>query len=341
MAPISAQPAELVIDPLPALPEPVSNNAVALVPSERGVTLYSMQGLSSGRGWTDIHNHAWKLAPGQERWQAIEDVPGDRGRLAGAAAVTGGQVWLFGGYTVAEDGGEVSSPGVYRLEGSDFRHVADMPVAVDDMTAFTYLDRYVYLVSGWHDLGNVNLVQVLDTQTLSWEQATPYPGAVVFGHAGGMVGRHMLVCDGVKIEYPGDGAPRRFVMSDECWLGEVDEANHRRIDWRPVPPHPGPARYRIAATGNERDAIIFAGGTGNPYNYDGIGYNGEPSEPEAGVLRFNVPDETWASGWSLPVASMDHRSLAFHAGWYYLVGGMEQGQAVSDRVLRWRFSSAD
>ena len=48
---------------------------------------------------------------------------------------------------------------------------------VEDAVLLVYLDRYIYLVSGWHDLGNVNLVQVLDTANGTWQQATPWPGA--------------------------------------------------------------------------------------------------------------------------------------------------------------------
>ncbi len=98
------------------------------------------------------------------------------------------RAWLFGGYTVAVDGSEKSIPGVYRIRPgeSQLQWLTDMPVPVEDSVMLVYQDRYIYLVSGWHDLGNVNLVQVLDTKTLQWAQATPWPGAPVFGHSGGI-----------------------------------------------------------------------------------------------------------------------------------------------------------
>ena len=78
--------------------------------------------------------------------------------------------WLFGGYTVAADGSEESMAGVYRIRPGEpeLQWVTNMPVPVEDSVLLVYQDRYIYLVSGWHDLGNVNLVQVLDTQTLTW-----------------------------------------------------------------------------------------------------------------------------------------------------------------------------
>lgn len=320
---------------LPPLPEPVSNNAVAALKGEQGVELYSMQGLSEGRQWSDIHRRVWRYRAGD--WQELDPVPAPSGRLAGAALGLGGAVWLFGGYTVAKDGTEVSTPEVFRMSAGRFEHVTDMPVPVDDMTVFAYLDRYIYLVSGWHDLGNVNLVQVLDTQSMKWSQATPYPGSPVFGHAGGLSGDTMLVCGGVRIEYPQDDTARQFLPSAECWLGVIDSDDLRRIRWRPAPHHPGPARYRAAAVADDRGYIVFAGGSDNPYNFDGIGYNGEPSEPLSPVLRFNVKSLEWDQPVTLDVPSMDHRALVYDEGWFYLVGGMLSGQQLAGRVLRFRF----
>lgn len=329
----------VVVEELAALPEAVSNNAIALLPSADGPVLFSMQGLAQGRQWSDIHNKAWMLEAGTGNWKRLADVPGAAGRLAGVAAVAAGRIWLFGGYTVAKDGAEVSSPTVfsYIAQQREFLPVGEMPVPVDDMTAFTYQDRYIYLVSGWHDLGNVNLVQIFDTHDRSWSQATPYPGAAVFGHAGGMVGDRMLICDGVKIRYPSDGSARQFVMSDECWQGTVTKEDYRRIAWKPVPKHPGLPRYRMAATGDNEGAVVFSGGSTNPYNYDGIGYNGQPSEPEAGIMRFDFSTSSWQMDWQLPEAGMDYRGLLLADGWFYQVGGMLARQQLTARVMRWKF----
>jgi N-acetylneuraminic acid mutarotase len=323
---------------LPELPVPLSNNAVALVATDRGFGLYSFFGLESGTSWRHLSRRGWVLLRDTGTWRETAPLPGATGRLAAVAVTVGEAVWVFGGYTVAEDGAEVSTPQVYRLDtGSGLgAQVTDMPVPVDDTVATVYRDRYVYLVSGWHDVGNVNLVQVLDTATLEWSQATPYPGQPVFGHAGGMAGNRMLVCDGVRIEYPADGSQRRFLPASECWLGEVDSEDFRRIGWRPVPAHPGAPRYRMAAAADDHGRVVFAGGSANPYNYDGVGYNGQPSEPESTVFSFDLEAATWAPVWEWPDASMDHRGMSYHQGWYYVIGGMANDRQPSRRVLRFR-----
>ena len=156
-----------------------------------------------------------------------------------------------------------------------------------------------------------------------------------------MSGNRMLVCDGVRIEYPADGSARNFLPARECWMGTVDAGDFRRISWRPLPAHPGPPRYRMAAGADDRGHIVFAGGSANPYNYNGIGYDGRPSEPEKGIFRFNLESMLWEDRWEWPDASMDHRNLPFHQGWFYVVGGMLAGQELTRRVLRFRLDTPD
>lgn len=325
-------------EPLPSLQQPVSNNAVTLVDTEEGVYLYSFLGLGSGKTWQDISSGAAVLNPNAKSWTELKPVPGPLGRLAATAVSAGGAAWLFGGYTVAADGSEESIPGVYRIRPgeSQLQWITDMPVPVEDSVLLVYQDRYIYLVSGWHDLGNVNLVQVLDTKTMLWTQATPWPGAPVFGHSGGISEGKMLVCDGVRIQYPADDSPREFLSSNQCWLGRIDAENHRRIHWRSVPAHPGAARYRMAATGDADQRVVFAGGSANPYNFNGIGYNGVPSETESSVFSFSFKTSEWQTHGDLPQGTMDHRGLPYSQGWYYLVGGMQENQTVVPDVYRFR-----
>jgi len=328
----------ITIEKLPSLSQPVSNNAVTLVSTGEGFYLYSFLGLGVGKTWQDISSGAAVLAPGAKNWQALADVPGAAGRLAASAVTVGMSAWVFGGYTVSADGSEESTPGVYRLSPgeSNLKRVTDMPVPVEDSVVLVYQERYVYLVSGWHDLGNVNLVQVLDTKTMQWAQATPWPGTPVFGHSGGISEERMLICDGVKIQYPADAGPREFLSSSQCWSGRIDAENYRRIHWHSVPAHPGGSRYRMAATGDESGRIVFAGGSVNPYNFNGTGYNGVPAAPEASVFSFGLKSGEWRIHGELPLGTMDHRGLPYSKGWYYLVGGMQDQQTVVSDVYRFR-----
>jgi N-acetylneuraminic acid mutarotase len=337
-----AEDARLVEEHLPQLPIAVSNNAVALLTGDDGVHLYSMLGLESGKTWRDTSSAAmhYTSADGgaDGSWQKIESVPGGQGRLAASAVTVGNEVYVFGGYTVAQDGSEQSVPAVYRLqrEAGQWQHFSDMPVPVEDSVLLAYQDRYIYLVSGWHDLGNVNLVQVLDIATGTWQQATPWPGAPVFGHAGGIAGNRFVVCDGVAIEYEAGASNRKFLPSQQCWTGEISAENFREIRWQPIDAHPGLPRYRMAAGGDPQGRVIFAGGSVNPYNFNGMGYDGNPSQAETSVFSYNFKNGEWECNGNLSTASMDHRGLPSHKGWFYLIGGMTKNQEVSTRVLKFK-----
>ncbi len=63
-----------------------------------------------------------------------------------------------------------------------------------------------------------------------------------------------------------------------------------KIQWTKLPNHPGNARYRIAAGGSEKDQkIYFSGGTDNPYNYNGIGYDGKPARAVSHDICVQCP----------------------------------------------------
>ena len=96
----------------------------------------------------------------------------------------------------------------------------------------------------------------------------------------------------------------------------------------------GPPLYRAAA-GALDEWIFFAGGTDNPYNYDGIGYDGEPSSPRAGFFAYDVTLGDWVVLDAKPLPSMDHRGLVVVGRALFIVGGMLEGQRVTSRVQRY------
>lgn len=90
----------------------------------------------------------------------------------------------------------------------------------------------------------------------------------------------------------------------------------------------------LAATGvPERSAVLFIGGSENPYNYDGIGYNDAPAEPVRNALLFNLELLEWEVVVHDGVATMDHRALVPHSDGWMTVGGMLAGQQVTDAVI--------
>jgi hypothetical protein len=127
-----------------------------------------------------------------------------------------------------------------------------------------------------------------------------------------------------------DNRPR-FRAEPSAWRGELDRNDPKRIRWTRLTAPPSPLLYR-AAGGSHGRFVLFAGGTDNPYNYNGIGYDGAPSRPEAGVFAYDVVTDEWISLPPLAVPTMDHRSLVIAGEVVVLAGGMADGQGVTDRV---------
>jgi hypothetical protein len=160
----------------------------------------------------------------------------------------------------------------------------------------------------------------------------------VFGHAGAILGDTIVYVDGAY-KNPSGSAPK-YVASSECWMGKLPNSKKgdiTKIVWTKLPPHPGNARYRIAAGAGppEKRAgrIYFSGGTDNPYNYNGIGYDGQPAEPSPVTFAFNLRSRAWETlSDNTPGPTMDHRGLLVTRRGLVIVGGMEKGQQVTARV---------
>jgi hypothetical protein len=297
----------------------------------------TFMGLGPGKGHEDISRKAYLWRSDTAEWEPFPDVPVEKGRLAAVAVGLYDRVLLFGGYTVAPDGSETSMPEVFiinPLDGS-YQRRADMPVPVDDAVAFAWAKRYIYLVSGWHDEGNVSYVQVYDTWEDSWAMADTFPGTPVFGHAGGIVGNRFVIAGGVGVLGETDGK-RQFGAINQAWLGEIEPGDSQRISWSELPLLEETAQYRMAATGDEESGLVlFAGGSRRPYNFNGTGYDGLPAEPEDSLFAWDTASATWVR---FPEASrtatMDHRGLLGikNAG-FITIGGMTAGQEVSGSVV--------
>ena len=324
---------------LPPLPEAVSNNAVVSVKAQGREFIISFAGLGPGKEYDDTHARTFVLDNVSREWREVAAIPGGVGRLAATAIAVGERAFVFGGYTVAVDGSEVSTPWVHAFDpvSGEFEERRAMPVPVDDAIAVSFENRYIYLVSGWHDFGNVNLVQRYDVVEDTWKQATPTPGRPVFGHAGGIVDNTIVYCDGVAVE-PHIDRGRDFVANAECFAGIIDKEESRRIDWRKIEPHPGKPRYRMASAGiADHDGVMFVGGSDNPYNFDGIGYDGRASSPSADAMLFDLESFSWQQINIAGPATMDHRGLVSFEGDWLTIGGMLEGQQVSKDVVSYEF----
>ena len=318
---------------VPPLPAPVSNNAVASLKIGKHEVLFSFMGIGPKKTWDAITNTAYMLDPGSDKWSELRPVPGPAGRIGASAIGAREQIFLLGGYVLDHQDGEITvrDLSVYEPEAHRWYRGADLPIPIDDSVLGVFRDRYLYIVSGWSNKDAVANVQVYDIEKDKWGQATPIPGMPVFGHAGGVVDDTIVYIDGAH-KNPSGTPP--YVVSDECWMGKIDHKDITRIQWSKLPAHPGTARYRIAAGTSEKDhRIYFSGGTDNPYNYNGIGYDGRPSEPSPVTFAFEARSGKWETVTDKSATpTMDHRGLLVTRNNLVILGGMEQGQQVTAKA---------
>jgi len=316
------------------LPVPVSNNAVAMALDNKDQQLFSFMGIGPKKTWDAITTAAYRLDMKTGKWSELRPVPGVVGRLAASAVAFHEQIFIFGGYVVAGDGTETTLPdlNVYVPLQDRYYRGADIPTPVDDSVIGVYRERYIYLVGGRSKMEGVHNVQVYDTDKDRWTQATPMPGAAVFGHAGGLVGDTIVYVDGAY-RNPDTGADK-YLPSDECWMGKINKHDVSKIEWTKLSAHPGNARYRIAAGWSDKEnRIFFSGGAEFPYNYQGIGYKGQAAEPSSVTFAFNVRKGQWETiDENTAEPTMDHRGLLVTGRGLIMAGGMEKGQQVTSKL---------
>jgi N-acetylneuraminic acid mutarotase len=319
--------------PTEPLPEPVSDNAVAILKIHGQFALFSLMGIGPKKTSDAVTNVAYELDAASGKAYTIHSVPGTAGRIAAMAVGVSGHVLLFGGYVLYQGGGmAVQDANIYEPAHDRWVRAADIPTAVGDAVIGTYRERYIYLIGGRSNARLVSDVQMFDLEKNRWSKATPMPGSPVFGHAGAVVGDTIIYVDGARSNEAGAGP--RFVASDECWKGRIDHHNPARIEWTKLPAHPGNARFRIAAGGSEKDDMIyFSGGSDTPHDYTGVGYDGKPSEPSPVTFAFDLRSGKWEMlNDKTPDPTMDHRGLLVTPEGLVIIGGMEKGQQVTGKI---------
>ena len=343
--PASSSAQSLCASRLPSLPDPVSNNAVTSVDNGDGTfTLLSFMGLN-GPDFQDITPATYRLDWPGGSWDRVADSPllASRPKIAANAVTVGNQVYLQGGYSVRRFVERTEDRFFrYDLDSDEFLELAPPPVPVDDTVSGVFQDRYIYLVSGWNGptSNNVLTVQFYDTQTDTWELATDLPGPNrgLFGHNGTIIDDRIVVFDGTRT------GPDGFTISDEVMVGQIDPegtGDLTNIAWETLAAHPGDPTYRAAVSQGAAldDQLLLLGGTDNPYNFEGIGYNGQPSEPLDQVLLFDPVSQEWTSvdvdGNVLP--TMDHRGLVSVGDGFATIGGMTGPGIVTDEVVFYSF----
>lgn len=313
---------------LPALPEAVSNQLVLQTTVRGKWYLASFAGMSTQAG--EDHNKAWQLTQGSPIWQPVPAVPNQArqsGRFAAAGVVMSNQFYIFAGADQAQNGSEKILSDSYRFSPltQTYTKLPEMPVAVADSLALAYQNRYIYLISGRQQEGNVNLVQVFDNFSQKWSQATPYPGAAVAGHAGAVAGHQMLVCDGISQDFQ-QQAQGQIVPTAACYLGELDPKQSNKIRWQKIKHHGGPARFRQAAIGiklNDEAAVAFIGGRDQSSS----------STASNQIYIYALKQQRWLRA-AITTPVQDIRSLVELDGEIYSVGGIDANNNVSSAPIK-------
>ncbi len=335
---------ELCVTRLPNLPEHLTNNAVTSVQNSDGsYSLYSFTGIAGETVLgTNAMLRAYRLDTSGGGWTAIADAPGirvgqnPRPKVGASAVTVAGEVYLLGGYSIP--GAEITERRFYRYDpvADDYVELADVPTEVDDTVVGVFQDRYIYTVSGWHGPSNNNTqeVQVYDTLNNTWENATSIPGPFrgLFGHAGGLIGDKIIAFDGVKT------TGGNFTIDDSVLVGQIDPNDLTNISWQELPAHPGAPTYRAAASqvATADGRLLVIGGTDNPYNYTGIGYDGIPADPLDQALLFDPETGVWEELAMVgdPLATMDHRGLvSVGDNMWATIGGMVEPRIATNEVV--------
>lgn len=319
-------------DELAPLPSPVTNNAVVGVKLQGQNLIYSFTGLGAAKTTESVTNAAYAFNLRYNKWTAVRSVPGT-GRLGAVAVAVEDEVFLLGGYVPDKSGLQaiISDVSVYDPIGLKWFRGPDLPTPVRDAVAGVYRDRYIYVLGGYSKEGPTQVVQLYDSLTKKWLQATPLPSAV-FGHAGAVVGDFILYTDGAKANGATTGA--RFSTTDDCWIGQIDRKDPKKVTWSKLPPHPGEARYRIAAGGADREnKIYFAGGSSTIFDFNGIGIDKKPAEPSTVIFDYNLRSKAWETiTTAAPNPTMDHHGLVVTSDGLFIAGGMGADQKVEKRV---------
>ena len=239
----------------------------------------------------------------------------------------------MGGYVVDNQGMEATVPdvNVYEPGARRWSRGKDIPVPVDSAVTGVIHDRFVYLIGGRSAGGPINNVQIYDVEKDMLEPGYAVSGYTAFGMAGGLADEDIVVVDGAK---PGPAGGPRYLASDECWLGKIDHKDPMKIEWSKLPPHPGTARFGIAAGGADRDhRIYFSGGTATPHDYKGVSYDGAAADVSPVTFAYDVHGHHWETiNANTNDPRADGRGLLETTLGPVVLGGMVKNLAVTGRV---------
>lgn len=332
------------------MPEPVSNNAVVEGWANDTGYVYSFGGIDSTKLWSGIHLKSFRYNTVTDVWDTIPSLPDTLGKIAAGASWVDSIVYIIGGYHVYSNGNESSSDRVHRYDPRTNTYLPDgapVPVPIDDHVQAVWNDSLIYVITGWSNTGNVPDVQIYDPANDQWLTGTPVPNNntyKAFGASGTIAGNTIYYHGGAAygFNFPGQSTSRE---------GHINPNNPTQITWFDSPS--SYVTYRAACTYVSRyypflmyPTVNWLGGSEVTYNYNGIAYNGSGGvNPRTGCL-WNMgggsPNYEPTLGEPLP---MDLRGIAGSFMdiqgelYYYIAGGMDSNQVVSDKTLKLHYTS--
>ncbi|MEO6038357.1 MAG: hypothetical protein ABIQ93_08090 [Saprospiraceae bacterium] len=327
---------------LPPIPEAVTNNAVVAAVVNDMPYVYSFCGLDSTKLWSGIHLKAWRLNLLSNEWQSLPPVPDPAGgRIAAAASLLKGLIYVVGGYHVAENANESSSAKVHRFDpvaNTWLTDAAPLPKAIDDQVQAVWRDSLLFVVAGWSNIQNVPYVQIYNPASDTWQTGTALPNNnnfKAFGASGLIVGDTLYYCGGA-----GNGA--NFAATSTLRKGYIHPDNPSTITWSSTTL--AEARgYRMAAAVMAGHPV-WVGGSAKTYNYDALAYDGSGGVPAlTRLLDYdrNTGVLSAISDTLLLPPLMDLRGAAqISPNFFVTVGGMGKEQEVLNKVygFHWAYT---
>lgn len=330
--PLSAQPFSWQVQTRADMPEAVANNAVAGAIVNGESYAYSFAGIDSNRNYTGIHLKAWRYRLGTDSWESIASLPDTLGKVAAAASTVRNKIYIIGGYHVFVNGSEQSSDRVHIYDPENNQYLPDgaaVPIPIDDQAQAVWRDSLIYVVSGWSNTTNVPNVQIYDPSLDQWSVGTAVPDNgdfKVFGGSGVIIGDTIYYVGGARI---GPDFPLENVFR----IGIINPQQPTQITWSSFD-HPLALTYRTAAFAHQ-GSVIWAGGSGVSYNYNGFGYNGSgPVVPYEQMVNYYVPSQSIFELSDTIPPIMDIRGVAqLNEDQFMILGGMTAGPNVSQQAL--------
>jgi len=323
------------------MPIAISNNAVVEGWANDTGYVYSFGGIDSTKIWSGINKKSFRYNTVTDVWDTIPDLPNLNSVIAAGASYVDSIVYIIGGYQVLSNGNEISSNVVNRFDPRTNTYLTDganIPTPIDDHVQAVYNDSLIYIITGWSNSGNVPNVQIYDPENDNWLTGTSVPNNnsfKVFGASG-------TIIDNTIYYHGGASTGFNFPAQNNLRIGTISASDPTQITWNVT--SSSYFNYRSISFRGPNYTPHFIGGSDISYNYNGISYNGSGgvSPNQRAIKYFNsIVDTTLIDrilGAKLPMdlrgAGSFRNNFPFWGSAWFIAGGMEENQQVSNKTLR-------